>query len=70
MGGMLAVRFARTYPERTAVRSLGQYPQLGRAAARDLPGARLVELENVGHIPHLEGPEAFHLSALLAFLGP
>ena len=47
--------------------TLGQYPQLGRAAAKDIPNARLVELERVGHIPHLEAPERFH-QALLDFL--
>jgi pimeloyl-ACP methyl ester carboxylesterase len=47
--------------------TLGQYPQLGQAAAQDIPNARLVELERVGHIPHLEAPERFH-QALLDFL--
>ena len=48
--------------------TLGLYPELGRAAARDIPGAQLVELQNVGHIPHLEVPERFQ-QALLEFLG-
>jgi pimeloyl-ACP methyl ester carboxylesterase len=47
--------------------TMGQYPQLGRAAARDIPGSRLVEMNNVGHIPHLEVPAQFH-TALLDFL--
>ncbi len=34
------------------------------AAARDIPGSRLVELERVGHIPHLEAPERFHRARL------
>ncbi|MGH8727542.1 MAG: alpha/beta fold hydrolase [Burkholderiales bacterium] len=50
------------------LKTLGQYPQLGRAAAKDIPGAKLVELDNVGHIPHLESPGRFH-RALLDFLG-
>lgn len=48
--------------------TLGLYPELGRAAARDIPGALLIELENVGHIPHLEVPDRFHKD-LLEFLG-
>lgn len=48
-------------------KTLGQYPQLGKAAARDIPGSKLMELENVGHIPHLEAPQKFH-AALLNFL--
>ena len=47
--------------------TLGQYPKLGRAAAKAIPNATLVELENVGHIPHLEAPQPFH-KALVKFL--
>lgn len=49
------------------LKTLGQYPQLGRDAAQDIPGSKLVELPNVGHLPHLEAPEKFH-DALLQFL--
>jgi pimeloyl-ACP methyl ester carboxylesterase len=34
--------------------SLGDYPKLGRAAAAAIPGAELVELDNIGHLPHIE----------------
>jgi pimeloyl-ACP methyl ester carboxylesterase len=47
--------------------TLGQFPQLGRTAAKDIPNSKLVELENVGHIPHLEASEVFH-KTLLDFL--
>ncbi len=47
--------------------TLGQYPALGRTAAKDIASSKLVELENVGHIPHLESPQRFH-DALLDFL--
>ena len=49
------------------LKTLGNYPELGKAAAKDIPNAKLVELPNVGHIPHLESPEAFH-KAVTAFL--
>jgi pimeloyl-ACP methyl ester carboxylesterase len=49
------------------LKTLGQYPRLGKDAARDIRGAKLVELKNVGHIPHLEVPERFH-QTLLDFL--
>jgi len=49
------------------LKTLGQYPALGKAAARDIPNSKLVELPNVGHIPHLEAPTQFH-QALLDFL--
>jgi len=48
-------------------RTLGNYPALGKAAARDIPGAKLLELPSVGHIPHLQAMPAFH-TALLKFL--
>jgi pimeloyl-ACP methyl ester carboxylesterase len=46
---------------------VGQYPELGRRTARMIPGARLVELAKVGHIPHMEMKDRFH-EALLNFL--
>ncbi len=46
---------------------VGQYPELGRKTAKLIPGAKLVELPNVGHIPHFEAKEHFH-EELLAFL--
>ena len=47
--------------------TMGRYPELGRRAQAAIPGAKLAELEGVGHIAHLEAPERFH-TALLAFL--
>ncbi len=50
-----------------ALATLGRYTELGRRAKNAIPGAKLVEIEGVGHIPHLESPERFH-AALLDFL--
>jgi pimeloyl-ACP methyl ester carboxylesterase len=46
---------------------LGDYPALGEAAARAIPGAKLVRLAGVGHVPQYEAFEAWR-SALLSFL--
>lgn len=46
---------------------VGQYPTLGKQTAKAIPGASLVVIPNVGHIPHFEAPERFH-QELLAFL--
>jgi pimeloyl-ACP methyl ester carboxylesterase len=46
---------------------VGQYPELGRKTAKLIAGAKLVEIANVGHIPHMEQKGAFH-EALLKFL--
>jgi len=45
----------------------GQYPQLGKTAAAAIKNCRLVELEGVGHIPHIQALDKFS-AALLAFL--
>ncbi len=47
--------------------TLGQYPALGKRTAEAIPDARLVELENVGHVPHFESLDRFH-SELIGFL--
>jgi pimeloyl-ACP methyl ester carboxylesterase len=49
--------------------TLGDYPTLGRRAAKAIPGARLVEIEGVGHVPHFEARERFE-AELLRFLSP
>lgn len=41
----------------------------GRALQRWMPGATLTVLPGVGHIPHIESPEAF-ATALIGALGP
>jgi pimeloyl-ACP methyl ester carboxylesterase len=38
---------------------LGNYPLLGKEAKDGIPGATLVELDNVGHLPHIEAYERF-----------
>ncbi len=57
---------ARVAPE--ALPRYGQYPELGKRAAKAFPHATLVEIPGVGHIPHFEVPEKWH-TALLGFLG-
>ncbi len=59
--------FGRRFAPPEAVKNLGNYPQLGKDAQKRIPGAQLVEFDNVGHVPHLEAPDRFH-AAVLAFL--
>lgn len=51
----------------TVAYTLGRYPQLGRRTVKSIPGAELVELPDVGHVPQYEafGP---YSDALVAFL--
>lgn len=46
---------------------VGQYPELGRKTSKQIPGAKLVEIAKVGHIPHMEMKDKFY-EALLNFL--
>ena len=39
---------------------LGRYAELGKKAARDIPGAKLVEFPELGHAPQMQDPAAFH----------
>ncbi len=43
---------------------LGHYPELGRAAAKAIPHATLVEFPDAGHAPQMQDPEAFHAALL------
>ncbi len=47
--------------------TLGNYPELGKLTARKIPNAQLVEIDQVGHLPHVEAYEQF-IGPLLAFL--
>jgi pimeloyl-ACP methyl ester carboxylesterase len=46
---------------------IGNYQALGRAAQKAIPNAELVELDNVGHMPHIEAFERF-MAPYRAFL--
>ena len=47
---------------------MGNYPRLGQETRRKIKGATLVELNNVGHLPHIEAFNQF-IEPLLKFLG-
>jgi pimeloyl-ACP methyl ester carboxylesterase len=54
---------ANRAPKEIAAR-LGDYAQLGKAAAKIIPGARLVEFPELGHSPQVEAPDEFHAALL------
>jgi pimeloyl-ACP methyl ester carboxylesterase len=39
---------------------LGHYPELGRAAAKAIPGAKLIEFPDAGHAPQMSEPDHFN----------
>jgi pimeloyl-ACP methyl ester carboxylesterase len=60
IGQMDRTVFGRRFAPPEVVKPLGNFPALGRAAQQRIPGAKLVEFEGVGHVPHLEMPGRFH----------
>jgi pimeloyl-ACP methyl ester carboxylesterase len=44
--------------------SLGNYPALGKAAVKRIPGAKLIEFPELGHAPQIQDPTAFHEALL------
>ena len=59
--------FGRRFAPPEVVKNLGNFPMLGKAAAKAIPNARLIEIDEAGHVPHLEVPDQF-LTAVKAFL--
>lgn len=57
----------RAEPETAA--GMGYYPDLGKRAAEWIPDASLVELEQIGHIPHFESFDRFMDEFLLFISG-
>lgn len=47
--------------------TMGNYPKLGKQTADKIKNSQLVELENVGHLPHIEAFSRF-IIPLLEFL--
>ncbi|MGN7822122.1 alpha/beta fold hydrolase [Chitinophaga sp. 22536] len=48
-------------------KTLGNYPELGKDAAKRIPHATLIPIEGVGHLPHIEAYTKF-ITPLLDFL--
>ena len=46
------------------------YPALARRTAETIPGAQLVLIPNVGHVPHMEAPSEFYPKVLGFLKGP
>jgi len=51
--------FGRRFAPPEAVKTLGNFPELGKKAQAVIPNAKLVPIENVGHVPHVEVPDLF-----------
>ncbi|WP_255530713.1 alpha/beta fold hydrolase [Polynucleobacter sp. UB-Tiil-W10] len=51
--------FGRRFAPPEAVKSLGNFPELGKKAQVVIPNAKLAPIDNVGHVPHVEVPDQF-----------
>jgi len=49
---------------------LGNYPELGKAAAKAIPGAKLVEFPDYGHAPQMTDPEGFDKALIAGIAQP
>jgi pimeloyl-ACP methyl ester carboxylesterase len=59
--------FFRRYASPEAIKPLGNWPELGRQALKDLPDGKLIEISGAGHVSHVEKPDEFE-RALADFL--
>ena len=59
--------FGRRFAPPDAVKSLGNFPELGKKAQQAIPNATLVPFDNVGHVPHIEVPELY-INIVVQFL--
>ena len=59
--------FGRRFAPPEAVKSLGNFPELGKKAQAAIPNAKLVPIDGVGHVPHIEVPDLF-VKTVVAFL--
>ena len=59
--------FFRRYAAPEAIKPLGNWPELGRQALKDLPDGKLIEISGAGHVSHVEKPDEFE-AALSDFL--
>lgn len=57
----------RAWAPKDVAATLGDYPVLGRRAAAAIPGAQLVEIAGVGHLPQVEAFDQYR-KALLNFV--
>lgn len=48
-------------------KTMGNYPELGKKTKNAIPGSQLVELDGIGHMPHIEAYDQF-IQPLMDFL--
>ena len=51
----------------SVAQTMGNYPEIGKATAKKIPDATLIELHDIGHLPHIEDFDLF-MDKLLSVL--
>lgn len=49
----------RNWKKANVDHELGRYDKLGKSAANMIPKSQLIELDDIGHLPHIEDFERF-----------
>jgi pimeloyl-ACP methyl ester carboxylesterase len=49
----------RDLVDKETAQQMGDYTKLGKTVAEQIPDAKLVEFDDVGHLPHIEAPDRF-----------
>ena len=49
------------------IKTMGNYAELGKKTQKAIPNAKLVEIPNTGHLPHIESFDSF-IKSLIVFL--
>jgi pimeloyl-ACP methyl ester carboxylesterase len=59
--------FGKRFAPPEAVKTMGDFTKLGQEVSHIIKNSRLVEIDNVGHVPHLEVHDVF-MDKLVEFL--
>ena len=59
--------FGRRFAPPESVKALGNFPKLGKLTQQIIPHAQLIEVEQSGHVPHLEVPDFYNQSVIQFF---
>jgi hypothetical protein len=62
--------FFRRYASPEAIKPLGNWPELGRHALKDLSDGKLVEIVGAGHVSHVEKFDEFEAVRWMLFSPP
>ena len=57
----------KNYASSEDQKTMGNYPELGKKTHELIKGSQLIELDNIGHLPHIEDFDRF-IKPLMSFI--